>query len=70
MFLSNLSAIIKKETDMPIAANSSTPKKHLYQSNRSFILNRIKLRQYSLLSDQTEDMADITNIPDAGIILI
>lgn len=42
MFLSNLAAIIKKEADTLIAANSSASKKHSYQSNRSFILNRVK----------------------------
>lgn len=43
MFLSNLSAILKQEVDKKISsAPSSHNKKHTYQANRSYILNRLK----------------------------
>lgn len=40
MYLSNLAAIIKSEADL--MASASAGNKHDYQSNRSYILNRIK----------------------------
>lgn len=40
MYLSNLSAIIKREADSMIAI--SVDNRHVYQSNRSYIINRIK----------------------------
>lgn len=43
IFISNLSAIIKKEGDNRIIKRSSDDNKHIYQSNRSYIINRIKI---------------------------
>lgn len=40
MYLSNLAAIIKSESDLNIVVSASS--KHDYQSNRSYILNQIK----------------------------
>ena len=40
MFLSNLAAILKKDTDSEIIVSAEN--KHKYQTNRSYILNRIK----------------------------
>lgn len=42
MLLSNLASIIKKEADLLITEKSTGNHLHKYQSNRSFILNRIK----------------------------
>lgn len=47
IYLSNLAAIVKKESDSMIV--SSANRKHKYQSNRSFILNRIKYHIIVLL---------------------
>lgn len=47
MYLSNLAAIIKRETDCVIAASFNN--RHHYQSNRSYILNRIKFNIIVLL---------------------
>ena len=43
MFLSNVAAILKQEADKKISSEASLNfKKHGYQANRSFILNRTK----------------------------
>jgi len=43
MFLSNVAAILKQEVDKKISSDASLNfKKHTYQANRSFILNRTK----------------------------
>ena len=47
MYLSNLSAIVKQAADSMIAA--SVNRRHNYQSNRGYILNRIKYSIISLL---------------------
>ena len=47
MYLSNLSAIVKQAADSMIAA--SVNRRHNYQSNRSYILNRIICSIISLL---------------------
>ncbi len=47
MYLSNLAAIVKKESDSMVAA--SVNNRYDYQSNRSYILNRIKCNIIVLL---------------------
>jgi hypothetical protein len=47
MFLSNLTAILKQTADCPIQNNALN--KHVYQSSRSYILNRIKYNIVCLL---------------------
>lgn len=47
MYLSNLSAMVKKEADSMLVLNIDN--KHSYQSNRSYILNRIKYNIIFLL---------------------
>lgn len=47
MYLSNLAAIIKSEADSRVIASAGN--RHHYQSNRSYILNRIKKRIIHLL---------------------
>lgn len=42
MFLANLASILKQEADFLIQKKEQN--KHVYQSNRSYILNRIKCR--------------------------
>jgi len=71
MFLSNLSAIIKKESDRLIAEDLSVPKKHSYQSNRSYILNRIKSLIVVLLKSNVSIVAEMMRslIQDAAKVL-
>lgn len=47
MYLSNLSALVKKEADFMLVLDINN--KHSYQSNRSYILNRIKYNIIFLL---------------------
>lgn len=57
MFLSNVAAILKQEADKKISSNSfSNSKKHTYQANRSFILNRTKSIILILLKSEIDFM--------------
>jgi hypothetical protein len=55
MFLSNVAAILKQEADKKISPNALLNyKKHTYQTNRSFILNRTKSMILTLLKSEMD----------------
>ena len=63
LLISNLSALIKEDADDEIAAKSRSTNKHRYQSNRTFIIGRIRILLLKIISG-TEDISVLITILD------
>ena len=61
LLISNLSALIKEDADEEIAVKSRSTNKHRYQSNRTFIIGRIRILLLRIISG-TEDISILVTI--------
>lgn len=61
LLISNLSALIKEDADEEIASKSRSTNKHSYQSNRTFIIGRIRILLLKIISG-TEDISILVTI--------